>query len=194
MTSPPPIPNSSSNVVQEMLFHRPVQPKVPLARAIRELPRLLRLSPRVWADMLRATWELAIALRTLRKQPVSTLGLLQRSPAARSPDTLSADTPLTAAQHARIARVRYAIEVVAPRVPWRSDCLVQCLAGRRWLARHGVTTRIAIGVKRDEIAALHAHAWLCADGITDSIAQEIIVTGGDVSDFDEFRPSKRKLP
>lgn len=172
-----------------MLFHRPVQAKVPLLRAIRELPRLLRLGPDGWTDMFCATWELALAHRTLRKQPVRTLGLLDGSP-----DPRAAGRPLTSAQHARIARVRYAFGVIAPRVPWRSDCLVQCLAGRRWLARHGIATRIAIGVKRDENAALLAHAWLCVQDNADTVAKDIIVTGGDVSDFDEFRPAKRKLP
>lgn len=172
-----------------MLFHRPVQAKVPLLRSFGELLGVIRLHPTELADMLRAAWELALAHRTLRKQPIGTLGLLTRTQDARA-----AETPLSAAQHARIARVRYAFEVVAPRVPWRSDCLVQCLAGRRWLARHGIATRIAIGVKRDENAALLAHAWLCAQDTADAIAENIIVTGGDVSDFDEFRPVKRKLP
>ncbi|WP_371823686.1 hypothetical protein [Novosphingobium sp. CECT 9465] len=41
-------------------------------------------------------------------------------------------------------------------------------------------------MKRDEHGALLAHAWLCAN--------EIVVTGGDVSDFEEFRTPRRNLP
>lgn len=151
-----------------------------MLRALREFPRLIRLGPRGLSDMVVAAWELAVAHRTLRRHPVSTLGLLQGN------RTESAETSLTAQQRQRIARIAYAFDVVPPRVPFRSDCLVQCLAGRRWLARHGIATRIAIGVKRDEQGTLLAHAWLCAN--------EIVVTGGDVSDFEEFRAPRRNLP
>lgn len=171
-------PDPAQDTLPERLFHRPVQVKVPLRRALGELPKLLRANAPRPADIARATWELALAHRTLRRHSIKSLGLLRRE----------ADNPhakaFTAAQRARIAEVSRAFEIAAPRVPWRSDCLVQCLAGRRWLARHGIATRIAIGIRRDEAGAMLAHAWLCAG--------DIVVTGGDVADFAEFQASARQ--
>lgn len=180
MTSSPPLPNTSSEVVQELLFQRPVQDKVSFGQVVRELPKLLRLGPAGMVDMCIAVWELALAHRTLRRHSVNTLGLLQYNQVQGQPET-----SLTAFNLHRISRVRYAFEVMAPRVPWRSDCLVQCIAARRWLARHSIASRIAVGIRRSDDHALLAHAWLCAG--------EIVVTGGDVSDFHEFRASKRTV-
>ncbi|CAM4041990.1 Microcin J25-processing protein McjB C-terminal domain-containing protein [Novosphingobium lubricantis] len=170
-------PDPAPDTLPETLFHRPVHAKVPLIRALGELPRLLRADAPRPADIARATWELALAHRTLRRHSIKSLGLL------RSEVDCADAKPLTAPQRTQTARVSRAIEIAAPRVPWRSDCLVQCLAGRRWLAQHGIAARIAIGIRRDEAGAMLAHAWLCAD--------DIVVTGGDVADFAEFQASAR---
>jgi len=74
-----------------------------------------------------------------------------------------------------VERVAFVIPRVAARLPWRADCLVQALAARRWLARHGVTTTLTLGVPRDKPADFEAHAWLTAG--------DRIVTGGDVSGY-----------
>ena len=74
-----------------------------------------------------------------------------------------------------IERVAFAIPRAAARVPWRSDCLVQALAGERWLSRNGVDTTLTLGVRKDLPAEFEAHAWLTAG--------DRIVTGGDVSGY-----------
>jgi hypothetical protein len=64
------------------------------------------------------------------------------------------------------------VRAAARRVP-AATCLTQALAGQMLLARHGYSSRLQIGVARDEGGAFRAHAWLeAAAGI---------VLGGEVS-------------
>lgn len=77
----------------------------------------------------------------------------------------------------RIARVRWAISRVANIVPWRSDCLVQALAGQDWLIGEGIAAEITIGAKRENSEAINAHAWLSVG--------ETVVLGGEI---DAFQP------
>ena len=132
-----------------------------------------RRGPRVWRDVALATWELARASITFRHAPPGVLPLLPRAGAAGE--------TLTARQRALVDRVAYAVPIMGLRVPWRSDCVVQALAARRWLARGGVAARICIGVRKDE-QGFAAHAWLRVG--------ERIVTGGDVSAYAELPPSR----
>ena len=78
-------------------------------------------------------------------------------------------------QAALVERVAYLIPRVSARLPWRADCLVQAIAAERWLARHGVATKLTLGVPRDKPADFEAHAWLSAG--------TRIVTGGDISGY-----------
>lgn len=151
---------------------RPPQRKVPLGRAIRELPKLSRIGPHGLADLAIAAAELARARWILARRTIRQLGIPDTAPPGDAP-------PLSVAQTAMIQRISYAMQVVPSRVPWRSDCLVQCLAARHWLARKGVVARISIGMKREDNGTLVAHAWLAAG--------ETVVTGGDLSGFSEFQ-------
>lgn len=73
-----------------------------------------------------------------------------------------------------VERVAYVIPRVAAYLPWRSDCLVQALAARRWLKRKGIPSTLRIGVKR-ESGNFSSHAWL--------VHGDRIVTGGDISGY-----------
>ena len=73
------------------------------------------------------------------------------------------------------------VAIMGLRVPWRSDCVVQALAARRWLARGGVDSDVCIGVRNDA-QGFQAHAWLKVG--------ERIVTGGDVSSYAELPPAR----
>lgn len=72
--------------------------------------------------------------------------------------------------------VVFIIPRLAPRVPWRSDCLVQAMAGQRMLARRGIAGEIAVGTTKNAAGEFEAHAWLNAGGQT--------ILGGDVSRFE----------
>jgi len=121
--------------------------------------------PRLWPDLICATWELCIARWKLGQRKASELV------SAGQQGNLPAVSP---ASERLIARVAWVIPRVAARVPWRADCLVQATAARRWLARHDIATDLWIGTRKDR-QGFEAHAWLCHG--------ETVVTGGDVSGF-----------
>lgn len=73
-----------------------------------------------------------------------------------------------------IERIGIAIRSASWIVPWRSDCLVQAIAAQDWLVRHGIFSRIVIGVGPQRTGSFEGHAWL--------LAGERIVTGGEVSE------------
>jgi hypothetical protein len=120
------------------------------------------------ADVTVAAKELAIARFNLRRTDVSRL-LDETAPSAG---------PCPAEL---VERVRLAIPRASRRVPWRSDCLVQALAARRWLERHHVATRLFIGVRDPGRAKIDAHAWLTCG--------ELTVTGGDVAPYARLEKS-----
>lgn len=116
-------------------------------------------------DVGRATLELGLARLRLSSRPVH--ALVDAAPICPH--------KLTGRQIALVEVVTYAIPRVAARLPWRADCLVQALAAKRWLGRHGVATTLTLGVPPDKPADFEAHAWLSVG--------DRIVTGGDVSGY-----------
>lgn len=68
------------------------------------------------------------------------------------------------------ARARYVCRRtarIARRVPWRTSCLVQAVAGWMLLKRRGIAATIRLGVKQDAgSGSLAAHAWLIVGGET----------------------------
>jgi len=132
-----------------------------------------RRGPGLWRDVAIAVWELALANRAFRRTPPGELPLLPRREAETG--------TLTARQQQLVERVAYAMPVMGLRVPWRSDCVVQALAARRWLARGGIGSNVHVGVRNDE-HGFQAHAWLRVG--------ERIVTGGDISTYAELPASR----
>ena len=107
-------------------------------------------------------------LELLATTPQSWVG---GSPYRPSPDAAAA-----------IDRVAFAIPRAAARVPWRSTCLVQAIAARRWLASLGVGSQIRLGARKAGDGAIDAHAWLEADGR--------VIVGGETGDYRPFRISR----
>ena len=54
----------------------------------------------------------------------------------------------------------------ASRVVPDATCLTQALAAQMLIERHGITTRLHIGVVRDSGHAVRAHAWVESRGVT----------------------------
>ena len=146
-----------------------------ILRLWRDIAVAIRRGPVVWVDALVSIWELALANRALRRTPPGQLPLLCRHNLRHEGASLSPR------QAALLERVAYAVPVMGSRVPWRSDCLIQALAARRWLARASVPSDVCIGVRKDEQGFL-AHAWLKVG--------ERIVTGGDISSYAELPPAQ----
>lgn len=136
---------------------------------VNRVSKLLHSGPSVWRDCARAVLELAWARYCLATRATSELIETSRSASPVEP-------PLaTQGQEAIIARIALTVPNVARYMPFRSDCLVQALAARRWLARHGIASGLSIGVRKTEEEPFAAHAWLEAGGV--------IVTGGDISGY-----------
>lgn len=156
-------------------FSRKHQNQGHLLRQLRNIVVAWRKGPRFWADAVVSVWELALANRTLRHTSPGELPLLPaNNPAA-------GQMALSAGQMALLERVAYAVPIMAARVPWRSDCLVQALAARRWLTRQALMSKVCIGVRKDE-QGFQAHAWLKVG--------ERLVTGGDISGYAELPPAQ----
>ncbi len=83
-----------------------------------------------------------------------------------------------------IARITYVLPRISDRLPWRSDCLVQALAGQNWLRARGLDSEIEIGVEHPEDGDFGAHAWL--------VCGEMVVTGGDIARY-ELLLSRQKV-
>ena len=144
-----------------------------LRRLRRDAAHLARLDRRSAFDLVRASYELALArLELLAAKPEAWLA---GGPGQSRPD-----------EAARIERVAFAIPRAAARVPWRATCLVQALAAKHWLGRMGVDSRLKLGARKTGEQALDAHAWLEAGGR--------IVVGGDIGDYKEFPPAGRDGP
>ena len=124
------------------------------------LARALRIGPRDWLDLAVAAVELAIA--RLRIATSDRFALVcpaaAASPPMRKPDQ-------------RVERVRRAIARVSHRLPWRTDCLVQAIAARRWLRRLGLEASLRIGTSVKVSEPFEAHAWL--------MYGDEAITGGD---------------
>jgi hypothetical protein len=55
-------------------------------------------------------------------------------------------------------------QIAGRRGPVRATCLRQALVLHGWLRRRGLNPEIVIGVRRDGVAALDAHAWVELEG------------------------------
>ena len=132
-------------------------------RSAYSLSRLLPLA-------LRGLIDLAVARAELSR--ISPRGVQERNRAATG-------LPLARFAPGELARrcdeAAFIISRVAARVPWRSDCLVQALAGQRWLARQGIASEIVVGTAKGADGTFDAHAWLRQG--------DRIVLGGDISRF-----------
>lgn len=62
----------------------------------------------------------------------------------------------------------------------KSRCLVQCIAGKRMLARRGMDSQIFLGVRHCDDKKIVAHAWLTAGDF------EVVEKGGDYTELTKF--------
>lgn len=135
---------------------------------MRDAKRALTVPRGSWRILGRATLELAVARVRLRADHSQHL---RNAKAARRSPSLQ----LTIEETRLVEQVAFTIPRVAQRVPWRADCLVQALAGERWLRHCGIAAQVVIGVNKSGSAPLDAHAWLKAG--------DRVVTGGEIAAF-----------
>ena len=129
--------------------------------------------PRLIAGALRALIDLGTARIALtRIKPNGVLDRNRRN-AARLRQGARHIAPASVAQSCD--DTAFFITRMANRVPWRSDCLVQALAGQQWLAREGIPSEIVVGTSKPEGGVFESHAWLRQ--------ADRIVLGGDIGRF-----------
>jgi hypothetical protein len=130
--------------------------------ALRDLPWLVRFGLRGLYELVRA--RIAFARLEAKEIPIRNRRVRD---AAQSEPALS---------QASLLRISYVLPRLSDRLPWRSDCLVQAIAGQNWLSSYGAAGEIRIGVENPEGGEFGAHAWL--------VHGETVVTGGDIKKYD----------
>lgn len=110
-------------------------------------------SLRAWRDLGEAAVRLALARYRLQTTPAARLIGALRQPYLPPPGG-SAGTQVRAEQMA------WALAAAARRVPWRSDCFVQCLAADTWMRARGLRPEFHLGVAKTPDGHLKAHAWI----------------------------------
>ena len=135
--------------------------------------KLLRLSPREWAELLHAQWALLSAQSTVRSRPVGEL-------ATATAGTTQADpTRLPEARRLALAVVRAARYGVI-----RPQCLVRSVALSRLLASRGIEgALVRVGVRKTGSEFL-AHAWVEYAGETLGDADDHVGTFVPLTNLD----------
>lgn len=139
----------------------PEVPQVGERPRLRDLPWLVRYS-------LRGLWELVrarIAFASFSARDIPRLNATAR--AKERGAVLACD------EH--VDRIGYVLPRLSSRLPWRSDCLIQAMAGQNWLRAGGLASEIQIGVEKPKDGPFGAHAWL--------VHREKVVTGGKIDRY-----------
>lgn len=137
---------------------------------MRKLRRVMQLSFAEWHYLATASMELLVArIVHLAFSSQAILQDLQKGSPSQSCQAHSQEAVID------VKRLSWAIAVASSHVPWRSDCLIQAIAARRWLRRYGLSGDFYLGVAKDPKQGLKAHAWLCLDDLT--------ITGGNYAPF-----------
>jgi transglutaminase superfamily protein len=79
---------------------------------------------------------------------------------------------LDASAIAQARRISQILQRAAARTPWASNCYSQALAARFQLGVAGIPHTVSFGLRRNDLDALEAHAWV--------VAGDVVVTGGGV--------------
>ena len=143
---------------------------------IDKVRRAIRLRPAQWADLFVAAAALLKArvvfgqlepreLIDRLTTKTSDLHVAKTVPKDADPETIRL-----------IQRLDWSIATAGNNVPWRSDCLVRCLAADAMLKKHGLTPEFHIGVAKTGNDPFAAHAWIYCQGLP--------VAGGDGEGFE----------
>lgn len=91
-----------------------------------------------------------------------------------------ADSPkeIDPAAYRKVLKISWAIHKICTVTPWESKCLVQAMTGAVLLKFFRIPYTLYLGLDKNEIGKLTAHAWLRSGSL--------IVTGGN--EKDKFTP------
>jgi hypothetical protein len=128
------------------------------------------------ANLLHAVLVFAVAAAVLILADLL-LRLLPFGAIARRIQRTLPDAPSPAEPDLTVRRVKWAVCAARRRLPWIA-CLATAIAANRLLAWRGIASKLWLGVRPGDEAAIAAHAWLEAEGC--------VVTGG--SEKKTFHP------
>ena len=128
-------------------------------------PRVDRLSAADWLLLTEALIVLGWASLAIRTMPFRRLAASASRP--RAPARGRGSPP---------AKIRWAVEAWARRVPWKAVCFQRGLAAHVMLRRRGMNSILHYGVARKEEQGLSAHVWVSLNGT-------ILLGGHEAPDF-----------
>ena len=85
-------------------------------------------------------------------------------------------TRTSRADTADLQSLRWAVQAMARRVPWRALCFERALALRTLLRRRGIASVLHYGIAPEASDSLVAHVWLSVDG-------EVVIGGENSARF-----------
>lgn len=123
----------------------------------RKFQRALALDFKGWMRLAGAVWALLRARVLFACLPGHTL--IARLSTERAVEVSSP------AIKDELLQISWAIGAAAGVLPWRTDCLIRCLAAQQMLSRLAVTGQFHLGVAKNSKNELSAHAWMTCGGI-----------------------------
>ena len=79
----------------------------------------------------------------------------------------------------KIREIAIVVRGLSLRIPWHSTCMVEALAAHYMLNRRKICNKLHLGVKRNPVNRLEAHAWL-------SVGDHVIIGQGNLDEFTEL--------
>lgn len=132
------------------------------------LRRFKEISPRERLLLAESVVTLAVASIAIRLLPFRRVV----SAASRTSHYRVADR----GSSAQIARVRWAVEACARRLPWKIVCFQKGVAMQTMLRRRGIVTALHYGVAQNQEQGLSAHVWV-------TYGDEAIIGGDRASEY-----------
>lgn len=120
--------------------------------------KFLRRSGRDRRLFLEACGWLVLARLAILLLPFKRIAPLLGRPMVESPlEDHAIDTVLLEA-------ISWAAQTAGNHMPWGNKCLAQAMAGKAMLRRRGMRSTLYLGVARDGMQLMKAHAWLRCGG------------------------------
>ncbi len=121
---------------------------------MKRLDKFISLSASERRLLLEAVIDHCLARVAILVLPFRWIGPILGRHMGESPDTVEPE------QNEVGERVRWAVNAVARRVPWKSTCLVESIAAKLMLRRRGIPCTLYLGAARDDSRQICYHAWV----------------------------------
>lgn len=145
--------------------------------------KVLSLSLSDWFNLIIAAEALFEARIIFARQPAKTILAHLKRPASNL--LLETDARDQAIDDS-LAQLAWAISVAARVLPWRTDCLIRCIAADKILRHRRLEPHFYLGVANNADEGFGAHAWIKCRGIS--------VAGGEGKEFEVLIGQEEQKP